>query len=142
MLKSVFYACILRRISFLQRPTHLTPSNPMREYTPLELKGMTDNAILIAIGEYIRAVRLDRNWTQAELGERAGVHRTTVRDVEAGNRSGLPILIQLLRSLDQLHLLRHFKVSNELSPLELARLESKRRKRASRTSKGPRSPSW
>lgn len=114
----------------------------MREYTALELRGMTDDAILSAIGEFIRAVRLDRNWTQAELGERAGVHRTTVREMESGGRSSLLTVIQLLRALDQLHLLKNFKASHELSPLELAKLESKLRKRASRASKDPRTSEW
>lgn len=114
----------------------------MREYTALELRGMTDVAILKAIGEYIRAIRLDRNWTQAELGERAGVHRTTVREMESGGRSSLLTLIQLLRALDLLHLLKNFKASHEFSPLELAKLESKRRKRASRASEKPRTSDW
>jgi len=118
------------------------PESPMREYTALELRGMTDDAVLNAIGEYVRAVRLDHNWTQAELGERAGVHRTTVREVESGGRSSLMTLIQLLRALDRLHLLKNFKASHEISPLELAKLESKRRKRASRANEGLQKPDW
>jgi hypothetical protein len=41
--------------------------------------------------------------------------------------------------LDQLHALKNFKVSHELSPLELAKLEFNQRKRASRSTANPES---
>lgn len=103
----------------------------MKEFSTIELKRMTDDMIIKAIGEYIRSVRLDKNLTQEQLGDRAGVHRTTIRDLELGKKSTLLTLIQVLRSLDQLQTLKNFKVSKELSPLELAKLENNERKRAS-----------
>ncbi len=103
----------------------------MKEFSTIELKRMTDDMIIKAIGEYIRSVRLERNLTQEQLGDRSGVHRTTIRDLELGKRSTLLTLIQVLRSLDQLQTLKNFKVSKELSPLELAKLEINERKRAS-----------
>ena len=103
----------------------------MKDFSIIELKRMTDDMIIKAIGEYIRSIRLERNMTQEQLGNRAGVHRTTIRDLELGKRSTLLTLIQVLRSLDQLQTLKNFKVSKELSPLELAKIEMKERKRAS-----------
>ena len=103
----------------------------MKEFSAIELRRMTDDMVLKAVGEYVRSVRLDRNWTQAQLGERSGVHRTTIRDLELGRRSTLRTLIQVLRSLDELQTLKTFKVSKELSPLALAKLEIQERKRAS-----------
>lgn len=105
---------------------------------------MTDDAIIKAIGEYIRFVRLDRNLTQEQLANRAGVHRTTIRDLELGKRSTLLTLIQVLRSLDQLQTLKNFKVSKELSPLELAKLEIKERKRArgQESDQKPKASDW
>ncbi|MEZ5032917.1 MAG: helix-turn-helix domain-containing protein [Saprospiraceae bacterium] len=116
----------------------------MKEFSTIELKRMTDDMIIQAIGEYIRSIRLDRNWTQEQLGDRAGVHRTTIRDLELGKRSTLLTLIQVLRSLDQLQTLRNFKVSKELSPLELAKIEIKQRKRASGTTSDqkPKTSDW
>lgn len=105
----------------------------------MTLRQMTDDMILQAIGEYVRSMRLDRNWTQAQLGERAGVHRTTIRDLELGRRSTLITLVQVLRSLDQLQTLKLFKVSNEPNPLELAKLQMNKRKRAS-GSESPQQP--
>ncbi len=103
----------------------------MKEFDTIELRRMTDDMIIKTIGEYIRSIRLDRNLTQEQLGDRAGVHRTTIRDLELGKRSTLLTLIQVLRSLDQLQTLKNFKVSKELNPLELAKLEINERKRAS-----------
>lgn len=116
----------------------------MTEFSTIELKRMTDDMIIKAIGEYIRSIRLDRNLTQEQLGDRAGVHRTTIRDLELGKRSTLLTLIQVLRSLDQLQTLKNFKVSKELSPLELAKLEINERKRASgsKSDQKPKTSDW
>ena len=107
----------------------------MKEFSIIELKKMTDDMIIQAIGDYVRSVRLRKNLTQAQLADRAGVHRTTIRDLELGRRSTLLTLIQVLRSLDELGMLKQFKVSTELSPLEIAKLELKSRKRASGANK-------
>jgi transcriptional regulator with XRE-family HTH domain len=116
----------------------------MKEYSIIELKRMTDDMIIKAIGEYIRSVRLERNLTQEQLGDRSGVHRTTIRDLELGRRSTLLTLIQVLRSLDELQTLKNFKVSKELNPLELAKLEIEGRKRASGTKskQKPKTSDW
>lgn len=116
----------------------------MKEFSTIELKRMTDDMIIEAIGEYIRSIRLERNLTQEQLGDRAGVHRTTIRDLELGKRSTLLTLIQVLRSLDQLQTLKSFKVSKELSPLELAKIEMKERKRAtgSKTNENSKKSDW
>ncbi len=116
----------------------------MKEFSTMELKRMTDDMIIKAIGDYIRSVRLERNLTQEQLGDRSGVHRTTIRDLELGKRSTLLTLIQVLRSLDQLQTLKNFKVSKELSPLELAKLEINERKRASGSTSDqkPKTSDW
>lgn len=116
----------------------------MKEFSTIELKRMTDDMIIKAIGEYIRSIRLDRNLTQKQLGDRSGVHRTTIRDLELGKRSTLLTLIQVLRSLDQLQTLKNFKVSKELSPLEQAKLEINERKRASgsKSDQKPKTSDW
>lgn len=116
----------------------------MKEFSAIELKRMTDDMIIKAIGEYIRSIRLGKNLTQEQLGDRAGVHRTTIRDLELGRRSTLLTVIQVLRSLDQLQTLKNFKVSKELSPLELAKLEINKRKRASgsNSEQKPKTSDW
>lgn len=116
----------------------------MKEFSDMDLRRMTDDMIIKAIGQFVRSVRLDKNLTQEQLGDRSGVHRTTIRDLELGKRSTLLTLIQVLRSLDQLQTLKNFKVSKELSPLELAKLEINERKRASgsKSDQKPKTSDW
>jgi len=42
---------------------------------------------VILLGKQIRMGRKQRNWTEAELAERAGISRATVKKIEKGNMS-------------------------------------------------------
>lgn len=115
----------------------------MKEFAIIELKKLTDDMIIKTIGDFVRSVRLNKNLTQEQLSERSGVHRTTIGDLELGRRSTLLTLIQVLRSLDQLGTLKNFKVSVEVSPLELAKQKIDHRKRASGIKEEkPKKPDW
>jgi len=92
----------------------------------------SDIATMRFIGEFIRFHRLNQNKTQGQLAEEAGINRTTLVEFEQGKRSNTITLIQLLRALNQLEVLAPFQISKQLSPLQLAKLEQKERKRASR----------
>jgi transcriptional regulator with XRE-family HTH domain len=91
---------------------------------------MSDKAIVGSIGEYIKHHRLQQNKTQAQLVSVAGVNRWTLSQVENGEAITLLSLIQLLRALNLLPVFDAFHVSQEISPLELAKLEQKKRRRA------------
>ncbi|MEQ1641960.1 MAG: helix-turn-helix transcriptional regulator, partial [Pyrinomonadaceae bacterium] len=58
----------------------------------------TDQALLKEIGERIAGVRLNKNFTQADLAEQAGVSKRTVERLEAGESVQITSLIRLLRS--------------------------------------------
>jgi len=51
--------------------------------------------------------------------------------LEKGETVTLSTLLQVLRVLDQLHVLDVFSVQTTLSPIQLAKIEQKKRKRAS-----------
>ncbi|NND62357.1 MAG: helix-turn-helix domain-containing protein [Flavobacteriaceae bacterium] len=104
----------------------------MMEYSNNTWTSMSDLAIMEAIGNYLKQQRLDQNKTQAELAEAAGINRTTLSGIENGEPISLSTLIQLLRALDQLHILNAFKVEPRISPLQLAKLEKEKRQRASK----------
>lgn len=95
------------------------------------LKYTTDSAILRFLGDFIKHHRLEQNESQADLAEAAGINRSTLSEFERGTRANILTLIQLLRALDQLHVLEVFKIQQQISPLELAKLNTKKRKRAS-----------
>jgi transcriptional regulator with XRE-family HTH domain len=92
----------------------------------------SDSALVRKIGLFIRQRRLEQNKTQRLLAEEAGINRSTLIELEKGKGSSLITLIQLLRALDQLHVLQEFEVQPQLSPIQLAEQELKKRKRASK----------
>lgn len=94
--------------------------------------GMGDNAILKELARSIKQLRLKKNYKQNELAEKAGIHRVTLSEFENGERNiSLLTFIELLRALNELELLEIFKVQTTISPLQMAKLESKKRQRAS-----------
>lgn len=90
---------------------------------------MSDTAIVKQIGSYIKHVRLQQNKTQAQLAEIAGLNRWTISQVENGESITLMSLIQILRALDSFYVLNAFEVSDEISPLEYAKLKKQQKKR-------------
>lgn len=106
----------------------------MMETTDIYRNATSDIATLRSIGEFIKYHRLKQNKTQEQLAEEAGINRTTLVEFEQGKRSNTITLIQLLRVLNQLQVLAPFQINKQLSPLQLAKLEQKERKRATGTS--------
>jgi len=96
---------------------------------------MSDSAIVVAIGKYIKEQRLHQNITQSKLSEDAGVNRSTINQIEKGKAITLLSLIQILRALNVLHILEAFNIEQQVSPIELAKLEQQKRKRASKNDK-------
>ena len=92
---------------------------------------MSESAILRELAAFIKEKRLKKNYTQSELAEMAGVHRVTLSEFEHGLRGSLTTFIQLLRALNELEVLDVFNIPTIISPLQMAKLETKKRKRAS-----------
>ena len=90
---------------------------------------MPDVAIVKQIGSYIRHIRLQQNKTQAQLAEMAGLNRWTISQIENGDSITLTSLIQILRALDSLYVLKAFEVTDEISPLEYAKLKKHKKER-------------
>jgi transcriptional regulator with XRE-family HTH domain len=103
----------------------------MLEKYNIDWYSLSDRAILKEIGLFIKETRLKKNYTQNELAVKAGIHRITLSEFENGLRGSLTSFIQLLRALNELEKLDVFKISNVISPLQMAKLEAKQRKRAS-----------
>ncbi|WP_445908273.1 helix-turn-helix domain-containing protein [Yeosuana sp.] len=91
---------------------------------------MSDIAIVSKIGEFIKNERLNNNKTQAQLADEAGINRWTISQIENGEAITMISLIQIMRALNILHLLEIFSVKQEISPIELAKMEQNKRQRA------------
>lgn len=99
--------------------------------TNIKWAQLSDAAIVRHLGTFIKKTRLQKNYTQTQLATRAGLNRYTIGQIENGESITLSTLIQLLRALDSLYVLDQFSTSDEISPIEYAKLKKKERKRAS-----------
>ena len=92
---------------------------------------MSDQALASHMGAFVKHHRMEQNKTQEVLAHAAGISRSTLSLLERGEAVTLATFIQVLRVLDQLQVLDVFTVEFVISPILLAKLEKKKRKRAS-----------
>lgn len=92
---------------------------------------MSDDALAIQIGEFIKNKRLEQNKTQDALSAAAGISRSTLSLLERGETVTLATLLQVLRVLDQLQVMEFFTIQQTISPLALVKMEKNKRRRAS-----------
>ena len=105
---------------------------------------LSDKAIMELMGDFIRQQRLQQNKTQMQLAKEAGIARSTLALVEKGENTLIIVFIQLLRALNLLHMLKLFQFKQQISPLQLAKLEQSKRQRAKKSVKKTSKPksSW
>lgn len=106
----------------------------MTEKTNINMHEYTDKAILIELGDFVKATRLEQNKTQQQLADLAGVNRSTIVQIENGSGATMLSFIQVLRALEQLDLFGSFQIKPVISPLLLAKQEIQKRKRATKKS--------
>ncbi len=94
-------------------------------------KEIGDKAIVRELGERLARTRLERNLTQAELAEQAGIAKRTLERIEAGGAAQLDSLVRLYRALDLLERLDALIPEPVLSPIAQLKLRGKERQRAS-----------
>ena len=96
------------------------------------------------LGKRLQSERLNRNITQAALAEKAGIARRTLVGAERGETFTIDTLISILRELGCLSQLDLFLPEPEISPVQLSKLNGKKRKKASGkfTYPTPRTTPW
>lgn len=97
----------------------------------MNIYGMSDRAILREIGRRLKRKRLEKNMPQQKLAELAGLNRTTIGEAERGAPFGVLTLVQILRALNALEEVDSFLPDPGVSPLQLAKMKGKKRRRAS-----------
>jgi len=95
---------------------------------------MNTEQALNEIGERLKRHRLNRNLTQKEVAERAGIGLASVARLEDGKGSTLVNFIRVLTALDALDSLDTFLPMPSISPIQLAKLHGKERQKASKKS--------
>jgi DNA-binding XRE family transcriptional regulator len=104
--------------------------NLMTDISYKNWRSMSDKALSEHIGRFVKEKRLEQNKTQQDLAHAAGISRSTLSLLEKGETVTLATLLQVLRTIDQLHVLDVFSVQTVVSPLLLAKMELKKRKRS------------
>lgn len=107
------------------------------------IEKISSHALAVELGERLKQARLNRDLTQAEVAELAGVARKTVVNAEKG-KAQLNVFIAILMALDLTQQLDLFLPPTPLSPLQLAKLQGKQRQRASkqRPAEDKDGPTW
>lgn len=100
----------------------------------MSIYGKSDRGILKEIAMRLKRRRLNINMSQQELADRAGISRNTVSYIEQGESFGVLTLIQVLRALEALDGLDSFVPDPGISPIQLARMKGRERRRAYRKS--------
>jgi putative transcriptional regulator len=96
----------------------------------MDYYSMTDKGIQAEIGSRIKSVRLRKNMTQQQLSKATALSLNTIKSLESG-KGKLISLIAVLRELGVLDALDSFIPEISISPVQLARLQGKKRRRAS-----------
>ena len=107
-------------------------------------KQAIDEAILSELGGRLAQVRLERNLTQAQLAQQAGVSKRTVERLESGSvATQLSGFIRVCRVLDLVERFDLLVPEPVPSPIEQLKLRGRKRQRASakRKTKAP-SKKW
>lgn len=107
----------------------------MNELSYINWHSMSDKALVEIIGEFVKHHRLNQNKSQGDVATAAGISRSTLSLLERGEKISLGSLIKVLRILDLLHIMDVFKVNNEVSPVEYAKLQKNKRQRARKKKK-------
>lgn len=94
-------------------------------------QALSDERVLAVMGDRIEQERLQRDMTQTELASRAGIGLRTLKKFEAGQPTSLLTFLAILRGLELLDRMDLIVPEVPISPVQLAKLKGKRRKRAS-----------
>ena len=98
----------------------------------MDYYSLSDLEIAANIGNRLRSLRLRRNITQQALADATQLSLNTIKALEAG-QGKLSTLIAVLRELNALDQLTLFIPEPTVSPLQLVKMQGKKRERATGT---------
>ena len=87
-------------------------------------------ALALVLGERLKQARLNSDFTQEQVAERAGLTRKTVLNAEKGQVK-LEHLLAIMQALDLLEHFNQWLPEQPISPIQLVKLKGKTRQRAS-----------
>ena len=112
----------------------------MPHYDSSDLRPLS--VLLSDLGKRIEAYRISRNLKQAELAEMAGISRSTLARLEAGNGGTIDSLARIMRALEIEDRLLDVMPDAKLSPLDPRSDTGKARQRVRKSSEGEAGEAW
>ena len=104
----------------------------MAQFHDIDYSSMSDDKLALLLGEFIKHNRIEKNLSQEELGTAAGISRPTISLMERGKSMSLNSIIRVLRVLDLLYLFDAVRITQQISPMELLKIQGKQRKHSSK----------
>ena len=90
---------------------------------------MTDSAIAEELGRRLEQIRLEANKPQKEIAYELGISEGTYRKAITG-KARFEVIIGIMRMLEQLENLENLLPDRPFSPIEMLKLQGKKRQRA------------
>ena len=97
----------------------------------MRLTASSDQAIVCAMVAHIQAIRLKKNVSLEDVAKNAGMSRQTLHVLLNQGKGTLINLVAVLRAIGELERLSSLMEEVLPSPLQVIRMEGKKRKRAS-----------
>ncbi len=96
----------------------------------MNFEAMGEKAVLEELGRRVQTQRLNANLAQADVARSAGVSRRALQNLESGRDCTLSLLIRVLRAMGKLDQIEALLPEPGLSPIQLAKLKGRERRRA------------
>jgi putative transcriptional regulator len=97
----------------------------------MSIKAQTDQVISASVGKHIQILRLKKNISLEDLAKEADISRQTLHLLLNHGKGTLMNLISVLRAINELERLSSLLEDIRPSPLQIIRMEGKKRQRAS-----------
>lgn len=95
----------------------------------MDWNSLSNTEIILEMGSRLKDFRLGKKLTQQQLAERAGVSLFTVAQIERGKSVSVSMLIAVMRVLRLLDNLELLLPRQEVSPIELLKLQGRKPQR-------------
>lgn len=109
----------------------------------MAIEEQSDGVIVAELGGRLQAERLNRNLSQQELANQAGIGRVTLSRIERGGDFSMTTLVKLLRVFDELGAIDDILPGTPVSPVAVLHGQTKKRQRSSKPrSTEPKDATW
>lgn len=108
----------------------------------MDLQLSPASAVAEELGSRLKQARLNKNLTQQEIADKLGVARKTIVLAEQGH-TRFETFVAIMQALQLTDHLDVFLPKQEISPIQLAKMQGKKRRRASgQSSDDEETPTW